>query len=128
MPKETVRSLVNRLRSISKLAYPDIPEGPLRENLLIEPFIRALTDIEQRKCTREHTPITRKVAADVAELYEMTNGIEQKRVDSAVPPAFSNNGKKPVRALCTNDDCVMMLCYFHSCTGSVCMCGCECSV
>ena len=35
---------------------------------------------------------------------KMTNGIEQKRVDSAVPLVFGNYGTKPVRALPTNDE------------------------
>ena len=76
----------------------------LRDNIRIEPFISDLKDPEQRKFVHQNTSTTLKAAVDEAELYEMTNGIEQKQVDSAIPPAVGNNGKKPVRALSTKDD------------------------
>ena len=85
------------------MAYPDILKSPLGENLLIKPFISALTGPEQCKFGANTLLDTLKAAADVAELYEVTKDIEQKRVDCAVPPAVGNNDKKPVRALSTSD-------------------------
>ena len=47
-PKETVRALVEQLRPVGVLAYPHMSDRAERENILVDPFIDALTDAEQR--------------------------------------------------------------------------------
>jgi hypothetical protein len=98
--RETVRALVDRLRPMARLAYPNIEDLAQREKLLIEPFIGALTDMEQRLFVRNRMPFTLKEAADAAELYENNHGIEEKRTDTVAEQ--NKQDKRKVRALATS--------------------------
>ena len=92
-PKETVRALIERLRPVAVLAYPHVSDRAERENMLVDPFIDALTDAEQREYVHLLTPKTVQ-ATNAAELYEATLGIEAKRVEASA--ANDREGRKKV--------------------------------
>ena len=80
--KETIRELVDRMQPTAQHAYGSITDDSLRNKLLIEPFVGALNNAEQRAFVRDRAPTTFDEAVDAAELFESNRGIEAKRADA----------------------------------------------
>jgi len=80
--KESIRELVDRMQPIAQHAYGSITDDTLRNKLLVEPFVGALNDANQRAFVRDRAPATFDDAVDAAELYESNRGIEAKHADA----------------------------------------------
>lgn len=97
-PKEKIGALIDRMRPIARWAYPSVADPAARDVLLIPQFIDALTDDGQRHHVRCLRPQTLESAAAAAEMYELSKGIEDKRVDK---PAEK---PKKVRSVTVEDE------------------------
>ena len=94
--------MVEQLRPVAVLAYPHVSDRAERENMLVDLFIDALTDAEQRRYVRLLTLKTLREAIDAAELNEATSGIEAKRLEASA--ANDREGRKKVRTVTNVED------------------------